>query len=162
MLKLYLHPSSVDARVAAMTAILLDVPVEHMLAGANERVPVLVDGDFVLPEPLAIMTYLATIKGETALYPAQPSARADVLRWMFYAARHVQTRPTIEGLAPLDRHLETREWVSGTSMTLADLALAVPLLHPSQEKPPIEGLAFLGHWLARVQDLDAFKRTSPG
>jgi glutathione S-transferase len=48
----------------------------------NGLVPVLVEGDVVLWESNSIVRYLASSRGEEALLPLDPAARAEVERWM--------------------------------------------------------------------------------
>lgn len=63
----------------------------------------------------------------------------------------------------LDAHLAGRVWICGSGPTLADLAIVTPftswLVAKAPEKFPISEFANLQRWLARVQDLDAWKRT---
>jgi glutathione S-transferase len=204
-MKLYQHPFSSNARKAVMTSLLLELPVELVLVdlaqGAqrnpeylklnpNAKVPTLVDGDLVLWESLAIMLYFAEKKGDTTLYPKSLAARADVHRWLFWAAGHFT--PTISILnfenmlkqrfnmgAPdaarvklaeadlttlgkvLDAQLANREWVCGSTMTLADVALACPLMSTQPAKLPVQGFANVQRWYAKVQQLDAWKQTQP-
>ena len=102
-MRLYHHPMSSNARRALMTAIHLGLPLElaevdlmnaddrRRLAelNPNGKVPVLADGDFLLWESCAIMQYLAEqVPGQT-IYPQAPQARADVNRWLFWAAQHL-------------------------------------------------------------------------
>jgi glutathione S-transferase len=73
-MRLYYHPFSTNARRAVITAIELAAPVELVLVDLVKReqrqpaflarnpagrVPVLEDGDFLLPESHAIMIHLA-------------------------------------------------------------------------------------------------------
>ena len=54
-----------------------EAKVETLLPwNPNTKVPVLVDGDFVLWESRAIIAYLASLKPEAGLYPADPKRRA--------------------------------------------------------------------------------------
>jgi len=157
----------------------------------NGRVPVLVDDDGrVLWESRAIMQYLADRTPGQTLYPQELHARADVNRWMFWCAAHfspalaiftwenVVKRLTGAGdpdpaelkrgerliaqLAPvLDAHLAGRTWVAADRVTLADLSLAPPLALATPAVIPITPYRHLLAWLARVQELDAWTKTTP-
>lgn len=115
----------------------------------NRLVPVVRDGDLVLWESNTIMRYLANSYGGEALYPAKPSARALVERWMdwqlsvlapaigpvFWALVRpspggpdaTQLAAFVEKLgqtwALLDRHLADQPYVAGDSLSLGDIAL---------------------------------------
>jgi glutathione S-transferase len=203
IMRLYHHPISSNARRAVMTAHHLGLPLElvqidlssadqrkHLLAlNPNEKIPVLVDGDFILWESCAIMQYLADKTPGQTVYPTELRARADVNRWMFWSAQHFAPaiaifywenfikgligagRPdTIElqrGLIELetfagvlDGHLAQRQWVSGTGLTLADLALAAPLMAAAPGRVPLARYGNLLAWFSRVQELDAWRQTA--
>ena len=96
---LYTNPHSSNARRVTMTAIHLNVPLELRVVknmkdpveraallevNPNGKVPVLVDGDFVLWESCAIMQYLAELTPDQTLYPIELEARLDVNRWLFW------------------------------------------------------------------------------
>ena len=49
----------------------------------------LVDGDFVLWESRAINAYLASLKPEAGLYPADPKARGIIDQWTYWGAIHL-------------------------------------------------------------------------
>jgi glutathione S-transferase len=157
---------------------------------ANSKVPVLVDGDFVLWESTAIMQYLCeTTPGQT-LYPEAPRARADVNRWLAWSQAHWS--PPIGGLGwenvwkkfvtgadpdpdqvtrhetffnqfarVLDRHLEGRTWISGDHLTIADISIATPLMMTRLARLPIRPFTQIGSWLSRVQELPAWQATEP-
>ena len=75
------------------------VPVEIGAAGArtpeflainrNGRLPLIVDGDFVLPESLAITLYLAKKYSHGKLYPTALEAEARLWQWSFWALAEV-------------------------------------------------------------------------
>lgn len=161
----------------------------YLKMNPNGRVPVLEDDGFFLTESHAIMQYLAEQTPGQTLYPSERRARADVNRWLFWNAHHFQPAVSVlnwerlvkgmigrgepdpaeekrgealvtETARVLDQHLEGREWVSGSSLTLADLAIATPLMTARPARLPVGELANLQAWLARVQELDAWKRTS--
>jgi glutathione S-transferase len=116
---------------------------------ANGRIPVLQIGDRFLPESNAACSFIAD---GTPLIPSDPFDRADMLRWMFWEQYHhepniatlrfwlqhlgvdalgevrrLQIVPKrqagIEALELMDRHLASRDWLVGDSMTLADICL---------------------------------------
>jgi len=156
----------------------------------NSKLPVLQDGDFVLWESCAIMQYLADRTYGQTLYPDNVVQRADINRWMFWACQHfspalgvivweniwkgvtgnggpdpaaiARAAVDVQKFATvLDKQLAGRQWVLGSSLTLADFALAAPLMYTDQAKLPVTGYANLQAWYARVQELDAWKQTQP-
>lgn len=160
-----------------------------MRMNPNGRVPVLEDDGFFLTESHAIMQYLAEKTPGQDLYPTELRARADVNRWLFWNAHHFQPAMSVlswerlvkpmTGRGPtdpveekrgevlvadvarvLDAHLAGREWVVGGSLTLADLALSTPLMTMIPARLPVTEHANLQAWLARVQQLDVWKRTA--
>lgn len=204
-MKLYHHPLSSNARKAVMAASLLGVELElslvNLVTGANQaphylklnpmgKVPTLVDGGLVLWESSAIMLYLADKTPGNTLYPSAPEARADVNRWLFWAATHwspscamlVQQNmikkmmgkgdpdPSIVALGEgeiarfgkvLDDQLATRDYLCGPELTLANLAVSAPLMYVVPGKLPVEKFGSVQRWFARIQRLDAWKKTTP-
>ncbi len=163
---------------------------EYLRLNPNGKVPVLVDGEFPLWESHAIMQYLAEKSGEQDIYPQELSARADVNRWLFWSAYHFApaagliirervSKRLVAGLgAPdpaeiargealfpqvaivLDRHLAGKHWIAQDRLTLADFALAAPLMHTLAAQLPIREFENLQAWFARVQSLDAWAQSS--
>lgn len=155
----------------------------------NHRVPVLQDGEFLLWESHAIMQYLAELTPGQRLYPSAPQPRADVNRWLFWSAYHFSPavrdlyferviksllgrgapdRGVIERAelqmrelaAVLDQHLVQRLWLSGTTLTLADLAIAAPLGVWAAAQLPIGECPGLRAWLERMQALESWRRSA--
>jgi glutathione S-transferase len=100
------------------------VPVEIGDAGArtteflalnpNGRLPVIVDGDFVLPESLAITLYLAKKYSAGKLYPGEIEDEARVWQWSFWAIAEVDRGVNIWSLhaarlPPAERNAALRE-----------------------------------------------------
>jgi glutathione S-transferase len=163
---------------------------EYLALNPNGRVPTLVDGDFVLWESLAIMEYLAGSTPGQTLFPREGRARANVQRWLFWTASHWspttaqivferflkgmlgQGEPNAYALERgeqtwgqladvLDGALAKSRWVAGEAMTLADLAIAAPLMYRQPAKLPLEGRANIERWFGQVSALEAWKKTEP-
>ena len=117
------------------------------------KVPVLVDGDLVLTESVAIVLYLAEKHPEKGLLPRDVGQRGQVLRWLLFAAteleqplwritRHTRLYAESERLpaeialagrdfaqmaAVLDQHLQGRHYVACDRVTVADFVTAYTL-----------------------------------
>src|SRR5262245_30348233 len=197
-MKLYEFPFSSNCRKVRAVAEELGIPLEYvrvdlpaggshtpafLARNPNGRVPVLVDGDFVLWESTAIIRYLAS---GSRLLPTDRQAAAEVDRWISWQLAHlspvlsrvgfekVVKRLTGRGepdpavvaagsvefaslTAILDASLGRRQYVAGP-LTLADFALAA---HYSLA--PACGLDLRDHrhvesWLARMLARDSMKR----
>jgi glutathione S-transferase len=154
----------------------------------NGKVPVLDDDGFLLWESHAIMQYLADKTPGQTVYPTEIRARADVNRWLFWSAHHWTPAISVlgwenfvkamigqgdpdpvavergEGLVTanarvLDEHLRGKKWIAQDRVTLADLAIATPLMVIAQAKLPVNGFANVMTWFRRVEGLDAWKKT---
>jgi glutathione S-transferase len=201
---LYYHPLSSNARRVTMAAdhlgIKLDLVEVNLGSQADRRrltelsdfgkIPVLLDDDFVLSESCAIMQYLADSKPGQTIYPADPLARADVNRWLFWSCQHFTPaigvfgwenvwKKLVEGTEPdpvelarghrlleaaatvLDAHVANRQWLVGDSLTLADYAVAAPLMYMERARLPLGQYANLLAWFERVQQLPAWRHTTP-
>ena len=151
----------------------------------NHRVPVLEHAGFVLWESYAIMQYLAELTPGQTLYPVDPQARADVNRWLFWCGQSFMPGVSLlnwenaikalVGLGPadpaqvqrgeqllgeaaqvLDQHLAHRDWLCGSAPTLADIAIAAPLVDQARARMPLAAYAPLQRWLQRVQALPSW------
>ena len=117
------------------------------------KLPVLVDGDLALTESVAIVLYLAEKYPEKGLLPADLTGRAQVNRWLLFAAteleqplwrisRHTALYPEDKRLpgdvalarqefkemaAVLETHLQGRQFVVGDRATVADFVMAYTL-----------------------------------
>ena len=117
------------------------------------KLPVLVDGDTVLTESIAIVTYLAEKYPEKKLIPTELPEKAQAYRWLLFAAteleqplwritRHTNLYPETKRLpadvvlaredflpmaAVLEEHMRGREFLVGDSATVADFVTAYTL-----------------------------------
>ncbi|MCA7904376.1 glutathione S-transferase family protein [Burkholderia cepacia] len=139
------------------------------------KVPVLVDGDLVIPESAAIVLYLADKYPEKALLPVDPALRAQAYRWVMFAVTELEqplwriTRHSFlyppEKRSPadielaredfrtmaaiLDKHLEGREFIVGDTLTVADCVTAY-LIDWAGECNLIESFPQLRAYLERL------------
>lgn len=114
------------------------------------KVPVLIDGDQIIPESAAIVLYLADKYPEKGLMPDDLRERAQAYRWTLFAVTELEqplwriTRHTLlyppEKRSPadielaredfktmaaiLDRHLDGREFIVGNALSVADCVTA--------------------------------------
>lgn len=114
------------------------------------KVPVLIDGDQIIPESAAIVLYLADKYPEKGLMPDDLRERAQAYRWTLFAVTELEqplwriTRHTLlyppEKRSPadielaredfktmaaiLDKHLDGREFIVGNALSVADCVTA--------------------------------------
>jgi glutathione S-transferase len=202
-MKIYYSPVSSNSRKVRIAAHLLGVNLElveidlargeqrkpsFLEINPNGKLPVLVDGDFVLSESNAIMAYLADKTAGQKLYPTELHARAEVNKWLFWGSSHWS--PAISTLTfermikkvlgkgepdpslvahgeamfaqwakVLDAHLAQRDWIVGSTLTLADVAIGSALMVAGPAQLPMAGYSAIGKWFGRVQDLEAWRKT---
>ena len=140
------------------------------------KVPVLVDGELVLTESIAIVLYLAEKYIDRGLLPTDFGQRAQVNRWLLFAAteleqplwriaRHTALYPETKRLAAdvplaredfkpmaavLEQHLRGRQFVVGNSATVADFVLAYTL-DWANEARLLEGFPELREYMERME-----------
>ena len=126
---------------------------EFLQLNAAGKVPVLVDGDLVLTESVAIVLYLAGKYPAAGFLPSDPHERAQAHRWLLFAAteleqplwraaKHTTLYPEASRLPAdidlarndflpmarvLERHMEKRDYAVGSSVSVADFVLAYTL-----------------------------------
>lgn len=158
---------------------------EHKAPGFLEKnafgqLPVIEDGDLVLPDSAAILVYLAKRYDASGLWlPADPVGAARVQRWLSVAAGQLvngagaawisslrkQALPPQAGETAvqlfklMDAHLARQDWLAGGAHpSIADLAL-----HTYTVLAPAGGVELAPHahllrWIARVEALPGFVR----
>jgi glutathione S-transferase len=166
-LKLYEFPPTRSIRVRWVLqemqldfeSILVNLPArEHRAAqflklNPAAKVPVLVDGDLVLIESVAIVLYLADKYPGKGFTPAGVADRGRMAQWLLFAAteleqplwriaRHTRLYPAARRIAAeipnarqdfqemarvLDAHLQDRQFVVGERASVADFVVAYTL-----------------------------------
>jgi glutathione S-transferase len=145
----------------------------------NNKIPVLVDGDFVLYESGAIMHYLAELKPRSKLVPKDRHARMLMHQWMFWNATNLgpaaqillferlvkkllnlgdpdpnEIRKGEEGmrrfLKVLDEHLRGRDFLVGDGLTLADHHVASTFVHAEAGGYPLSDYGEIRRWTGQM------------
>ena len=129
------------------------------------RVPVLEDGEFVLPESAVIDESLDERYPEPPLLPADPAERAlarvkvfrfDSLSKPYYGVRRGEddARPRLDKeLAKLDALLEAQPFLTGSEFGLADIAY-VPWIVRARDRMDVDLHPFpaLAEWVERLAE----------
>jgi glutathione S-transferase len=192
-IRLYRHPLSGHSHRVELLLSLLGLPYElvhvDLLAGEQKRapflamnsfgqVPVIADGDVVVPDSNAILLYLGERYDEAGrFWPRTPEGRAAVQRWFSVAAGPLAAGPgaarlarvfgrnldypravetAVHLLTQLDRELSQRDFLVGGSPTLADVALYAYVAHAPEGDVSLEPYAAVRAWLLRLQSLPGF------
>ena len=156
----------------------------------NHMIPTLVDGDFVLWESNAIMPYLCSKVTNTGLWPNDSRVQADINRWLFWQASHfgsacgimifehvikkffMQAEADLQEVAKgeerfnrfaqvLEQHLNGREWLVGSDVTLADFAVGSLLDLAEIAQYPMRPYTEIPRWYNNVCQLPAWKNSAP-
>lgn len=163
---------------------------EFLALNPNGKVPVLVDGDFVLWESRAIDSYLASLKPERGLYPDDPKARAVVDQWSYWQAIHLgpamqrvsfervikkalgigepnedsitgQLKDTEQYLGVLEGSMGDKEWVAGP-LSVADFAVASTFMYRKPAKISLDAYPKVDAWIGRMEARESWqKATAP-
>lgn len=139
------------------------------------KIPVLVDGDLVLTESVAIVMYLAEKYPGAGLIPGDLKERAQAYRWSMFAATELEqplwriAKQTVlypedrrlpddivlakedfrVMAAVLERHMEGREFIVGDKMSIADCVTAF-VLDWGDEEQLLDGSPNLRAYLDRM------------
>lgn len=141
------------------------------------KVPVLVDGDLVLTESVAIVLYLAEKYPDRGFVPGNLDLRAELYRWVLFAvteleqplwriARHTSLYPPRDRLpadvvlarrdflpmvAILEKHMKERRYLVADRVTAADFVVAYTL-DWAGEVELLGDCPALRNYLARMYD----------
>ncbi|HEY1956562.1 MAG TPA: glutathione S-transferase family protein [Polyangiaceae bacterium] len=190
MMKLYGYPPTRSLRVV-WTLRELDVAFDFVTVNPGKgelrrpeflalnpaaKVPVLVDGDLVLTESVAIVLYLAAKYPEKRMLPTGLRERAEFDRWLLFTAteleqplwriaRNTNVYPPekrvpadipiarqdfLDMAAVLERHMEDRQFLVGQTVTVADFVAAYTLDMASLIPSLLDGFPRLRDYLNRM------------
>jgi glutathione S-transferase len=163
---------------------------DYLALNPNGKVPTLVDGDVTLWESRAIMQYLASQKPGSGLWPSDPKRQADIARWQFWEATHLSRgtgafafeklfkplfmkqeadpaalkagEKEFHLFAPvLNAQLETRKFILGSDLTLADFSVGACFSYAEPSGLPWNDYAHIRAWWGRLNEIPAWKSTAP-
>jgi len=155
---------------------------EFLALNPNGRLPVIVDGDFVLPESLAITHYLAKKYSLGTLYPAKLQDEARLWQWSFWALAEIDRGVNIWSLhavrlpphernaglreealkvlaapfAVLDKALAQSAYLLGADFTVADLNVAAVVSRAIDMD--LSASPHLKNWLMRCLERPAARK----
>ncbi|MCP3705706.1 glutathione S-transferase family protein [Paraburkholderia sp. CNPSo 3274] len=148
---------------------------EYLRINPAGKVPVLIDGDRVIPESAAIVLYLADKYPEKVLLPTDLDERAQAYRWTLFAVTELEqplwritrhsflyppekrspadielAREDFKTMAAvLEKHLEGREFIVGNRLSVAD-CVTVYLMDWANEVQLLDGFPRLQAYLDRL------------
>ncbi len=191
-MKLHYFPLSGHAHRAHLFLSLLgvdhDVVMVDLANGAHKspeflklnpfgQVPVLEDGDVVISDSIAIMTYIAKKLGATNWLPEDAKGAAKVQKWLSVAAGQIAfdvcaaRRITVFNapfnadevitrahaiLALIDDELTGNDWITLDHPTIADVALYSYIANAPEGNVDLAAYANVRAWLNRVEALPGF------
>jgi len=160
---------------------------DFLAINPNGAVPAAIDGDFALSESNAILQYAADLSGSNEYYPKDLKQRADINRWLLWEAStwfpSCYTFLVEYGVKPLlkaepdeaiiakeipnwhrlagilDARLAESKWLTGNTVTIADIAVAAPMHAHKVQRLPLEDHPNLGRWMADVERLPCWRNT---
>lgn len=175
---IYGFPASTFTQTALMAAREAGVDValgplefkkaSHLALHPYGKMPAFEHDGVRLFETLAIVTYLDRVFGKSKLTPTDPLAQAHMLQWISVAidyayedlvnGMHPETPSTeaitaaCEQLKLIDAGLEGREFLAGSSFSLADLFLYPMIAYAAQklDQGVWSGLAEVDRWRATI------------
>ncbi len=155
----------------------------------NKKAPLLVDGDQVIWESSAIMTYLC-IKAGSDMWPQRAAEQVEVLRWLswndchwspavgpFYFEHVVKStfgmgppdRESLQSNVPnllkfaavLDGHLAGRTYAACGRLTIADFQLASMANYWRESEMPLEPYSNIVRWIDGLKRIPAWAHPWP-
>lgn len=162
----------------------LDKP-EFLAMNPHGRVPVIDDDGTVVWESHAILRYLAAAYGDARWWHNDPELRSNVDRWVDWSATTLQPdclngifwgfyrtpeaqrdkvavgkaiERTARHMQLLDRHLADRQFITGPSLSLADIAVGTNLFRYRNLDIPRPHTPHVDRWYALLEQRPGYRR----
>jgi glutathione S-transferase len=161
---------------------------DYVSLNPNMHMPTLRHDDYVLWEANAIAQYLALLRPESGLLPADARARLDVSRWQFWDLAHLEpaytpfifenvvkqivgagepdpaalaraAEPFHRTLHVLETQLRRNRYVTGDTLTLADFSLGAAFVHAAASRLPLDRYGETQRWYAGLAGMPAWQKT---
>ncbi len=203
MITLFYHPASNNARKVHW--LLEELGLAHekkvidlfsgeqkmpqiLAMNPNGKLPILQDGDLIIWESNAILSYLAQAYGSGRFWPTSIVEAAPLQQWLFWqsttldpavfapwlsnimaqygapfdAEEHKKAcQKALAPLAILNKALEGREYLLGGSFGLADLALSETSMLCKEAGISTSEFGNIEAWLAHISVREAFSKSHP-
>lgn len=138
------------------------------------QIPVLVDGETVIWDSMAILVYLARRCGDAHWLPADALGEARVMQWLAVSENELlyglaRARAAIRfnrpfdpeqcrreaqpGLEAMEHQLAQRDWLAAECPTIADIACYPYISVADEGDVSLEPFAAIRAWLKRVEDM---------
>lgn len=138
------------------------------------QIPVLVDGELVIWDSMAILVYLARRYGDERWLPADALGEARVMQWLAVSENELlyglaRARATLlfnrpfdiaqchrdaqPGLDAMEQRLEKHAWLAAEHPTIADLACYPYVALAAEGDFSLEPYPAVQRWLTRVEGL---------
>ena len=193
MIKLYGHEISGNVYKVRLLLALLNIDYEYirvdLLKGEHKQpeylklnpfgqVPLLVDGDRIIPDAQAILVYLARQYGDEQWLPSEALALSQVVRWLstttgeirqgveqarqfyLFGAKSVNIEVAHQKSAfilnQINQHLADREWLELGHPTIADIAAFPYIALAGDGKVSLEPYPHILAWIKRIKKLPNF------
>lgn len=193
MIQLYGHELSGNVYKIRLLLSLLDIEYEFvrvdLLKGEHKspeylqlnpfgQVPLLIDGETILPDAQAILVYLARKYGDQSWLPTEPEALGRVVRWLSTTAGEIREgvefarRFHLFGvktinidvaqqksafiLEQINSHLADRQWLELGHPTIADIAAFPYIALAPDGKVSLDDYPHILAWIKRIKELPGF------
>lgn len=193
MIQLYGHELSGNVYKIRLLLSLLDIEYEFvrvdLLKGEHKspeylklnpfgQVPLLIDGETILPDAQAILVYLARKYGDQSWLPTEPEALGRIVRWLSTTAGEIREgvefarRFHLFGvktinidvaqqksafiLEQINSHLADRQWLELGHPTIADIAAFPYIALAPDGKVSLDDYPHILAWIKRIKELPGF------